>query len=160
VIRRSTPSLGRLHMPPRAADLAGYAPAQLRALGLGTRRATTLVRLCRTLDLEALHAIPTDRVAARLGREPGLGPWSVGVIALQGLGRYDHGLARDLGIVKLASALWGRWVEAEESDALLEPYGEWAGLASVYLLRGMAEGLVPSAAGNEAPHRQRRRLVA
>ena len=34
------------------------------------------------------------------------------------------------------SALWGRWVEAEESDALLAPYGEWAGLASVYLLAG------------------------
>jgi 3-methyladenine DNA glycosylase/8-oxoguanine DNA glycosylase len=160
VIRRSTPSLGRFHMPPRASDLARYAPVELRALGLGTRRATTLVRLCRTLDLEALHGVPTDRVAIRLGREPGLGPWSVGVIALQGLGRYDQGLARDLGLVKLASALWGRRVEAEESDALLEPYGEWAGLASVYLLRGMAAGLVPSAARHEPPDRQRRRLVA
>jgi AraC family transcriptional regulator of adaptative response / DNA-3-methyladenine glycosylase II len=160
VIRRASPSLGRFHAPPSAAELAGFAPAELRALGLGTRRATTLVRLCRTVDLESLHGVPTDRVAARLGREPGLGPWSIGVIALQGLGRYDHGLARDLGLVKLAAALWGRRVEAEESDTLLEPYGEWAGLASVYLLRGMAAGLVPSAAGHEAPDRQRRRLVA
>jgi 3-methyladenine DNA glycosylase/8-oxoguanine DNA glycosylase len=160
VIRRATPSLGRFHVPPKAADLARFAPAELRALGLGTRRATTLVRLCRTVDLEALHGVPTDRIATRLAREPGIGPWSIGVIALQGLGRYDHGLARDLGIVKLASALWGRRVEAEESDALLEPYGEWAGLASVYLLRGMAAGLVPSASRHEAPDRQRRRLVA
>jgi 3-methyladenine DNA glycosylase/8-oxoguanine DNA glycosylase len=129
-------------MPPRAFDLARFAPVELRALGLGTRRATTLVRLCRTLDLEALHGVPTDRVAMRLGREPGLGPWSVGVIALQGLGRYDQGLARDLGLVKLASVLWGRRVEAEESDALLEPYGEWAGLASVYMLAGLGRGLI------------------
>jgi 3-methyladenine DNA glycosylase/8-oxoguanine DNA glycosylase len=87
--------------------------------------------------------VPTDAVAARLEREPGLGPWSVGVVALQGLGRYDRGLARDLGLVKLLSALRGRRVEAEETDELLEPYGEWAGLASVYLLAGFAQGLVP-----------------
>ena len=76
-------------------------------------------------------------VAARLNRERGLGPWSVGVICLEGLGRYEFGLARDLGLVKLASALWGRWVEAEETDELLAPYGSWAGLASVYLLAGL-----------------------
>jgi hypothetical protein len=46
-------------------------------------------------------------------------------------------------LIKLASALAGRWVEAEESDALLAPYGEWAGLASVYLLAGYAQGLIP-----------------
>ncbi|HVV59829.1 MAG TPA: hypothetical protein VHC45_15820, partial [Gaiellaceae bacterium] len=71
------------------------------------------------------------------------GPWSVGVVCLEGLGRYERGLARDLGLVKLLSALKGRWVEAEETDELLAPYGEWAGLASVYLLAGYAAGLVP-----------------
>jgi 3-methyladenine DNA glycosylase/8-oxoguanine DNA glycosylase len=65
------------------------------------------------------------------------------VICLEGLGRYEYGLARDLGMAKLASALWGRWVEAEESDALLAPYEEWAGLASVYLLAGFQRGLIP-----------------
>jgi 3-methyladenine DNA glycosylase/8-oxoguanine DNA glycosylase len=160
VIRRASPSLGRFHAPPSADQLGRFSSAQLRALGLGTRRASTLIRLCRTIDLEGLHAVPTERVSARLEREPGLGPWSVGVVALQGLGRYDCGLARDLGLVKLAAALWGRRVEAEETDTLLEPYGEWAGLASVYLLRGVAAGLVPSATGHEAPDRQRRRLVA
>jgi 3-methyladenine DNA glycosylase/8-oxoguanine DNA glycosylase len=65
------------------------------------------------------------------------------VVCLEGLGRYERGLARDLGLVKLASALWGRWVEAEETDALLAPYGEWSGLASIYLLAGHRRGLVP-----------------
>jgi len=69
----------------------------------------------------------------------------VGVVCLQGLGRYEIGLRRDLGLAKLASQLWGRWVEAEESDALLAPYGEWAGLASVYLLAGFGAGFVPLA---------------
>ncbi len=160
VIRRSSPSLGRFYAPPTAEALARFSPAELRALGLGTRRASTLIRVCRTIDLEGLHLVPTDRVAARLEREPGLGPWSIGVIALQGLGRYERGLARDLGLVKLASALWGRRVEAEETDALLEPYGEWAGLASVYLLQGAGAGLIPLAQRDEPPHRERRRLVA
>ena len=81
--------------------------------------------------------------AARLERERGLGPWSVGIVCLEGLGRYERGLQRDLGLIKLASVLAGRWVEAEESDQLLAPYGDWAGLASVYLLAGFARGLIP-----------------
>ncbi|MFZ1879556.1 MAG: hypothetical protein WAU41_05260, partial [Gaiellaceae bacterium] len=124
-------------------DLARFSPAQLGALGLGARRASALIRLCRTLDLERLKEQPTEAAALRLERERGLGPWSAGVICMEGLGRYERGLARDLGLVKLASALWGRYVEAEESDELLVPYGEWAGLASVYLLAGLSRGFVP-----------------
>ena len=139
----TTPALGDLHAAPTTEELARYAPAQLARFGLGARRASALVRLCRTLDLEGLKQQPSTAVALRLNRERGLGPWSVGVICLEGLGRYEYGLARDLGLAKLASALWGRWVEAEETDALLAPYGEWAGLASVYLLAGFDRGLVP-----------------
>jgi 3-methyladenine DNA glycosylase/8-oxoguanine DNA glycosylase len=102
-----------------------------------------LIRLCRNRELESLKELPVAAVAARLNRERGLGPWSVGVICLEGLGRYEFGLARDLGLVKLAAALWGRRVEAEETDELLFPYGEWAGLASVYLLAGYHRGLIP-----------------
>jgi 3-methyladenine DNA glycosylase/8-oxoguanine DNA glycosylase len=132
-----------LHAAPTAAELARFSPAQLGRLGLGARRASCLIRLCRSLDVEGLKAQPSGAVAARLQRERGLGPWSVGVVCLEGLGRYEHGLARDLGLAKLASALWGRWVEPEEADVLLEPYEEWAGLASVYLLAGYARGFVP-----------------
>ena len=60
------------------------------------------------------------------------------MVCLEGLGRYERGLARDLGLVKLASALGAAGSRPEETDALLAPYGEWAGLASVYLLAGSA----------------------
>jgi len=143
VIRTASPALGDLHAPPTAAELGRFAPADLARLGLGARRATALIRLCRTIDLEGLKTKPSTAVALRLNRVRGLGPWSVGVVCLEGLGRYEYGLARDLGLVKLASALWGRWVEAEETDALLAPYGEWAGLASVYLMRAFTHGLLP-----------------
>jgi 3-methyladenine DNA glycosylase/8-oxoguanine DNA glycosylase len=143
IVRAATHQLGDLHAPPSSADLGRLSPAELGRLGLGARRAACLVRLCRTLDLEGLKRHETHAISARICRERGLGPWSAGVICLEGLGRYEVGLARDLGLARLASALWGRRVEAEETDALLAPYGEWAGLASVYLLHGFGRGLVP-----------------
>ncbi len=116
---------------------------QLRALGLHTRRAAALVRLCRSIDLERLHAQPTQTIAQRLERERGLGPWSIGVVCLEGLGRVDYGLVGDLGLIKLLRALRGRPVEGWETAELLEPYGEWAGLASMYMLAGFGRGLLP-----------------
>jgi 3-methyladenine DNA glycosylase/8-oxoguanine DNA glycosylase len=139
------PGPGGLYAAPSTADLGRLSAADLRALGLHARRAATLIRLCRSLELERLHGAPTSAVAARLERERGLGPWSVGVICLQGLGRWDYGLVGDLGLVKLLTAMRGerRYVETWETVALLEPYGEWAGIASVYLLAGFSRGLVP-----------------
>ena len=133
----------RLHVSPTTSDLGAIAPMQLRALGLHTRRAAALVRLCRSIDLERLHAQPTETIALRLERERGLGPWSIGVVCLEGLGRMDYGLVGDLGLIKLLRALRGRPVEGWETAELLEPYGEWAGIASVYLLAGFGRGLLP-----------------
>jgi len=145
VIRSVSPPVPgtRFHEPPTPTSFAAFSPAQLRRLGLGARRGATLIRLCRSLDLEGLRSKPTASAADRLERERGLGPWSVGVVSLEGLGRFERGLVGDLGLVKLASALRGRWVEAPETAELLEPYGEWAGLASVYLLQAYRLGLVP-----------------
>ena len=143
LVRATSGRVGELAQPPTAETLGRLSPAQLRRLGLHARRGATLVRMCRSLDLEGLKALPVDAVAARLLRERGLGPWSVGVIALEGLGSYERGLVGDLGLLKLCKALTGRWVEADETAALLDPYQEWQGLASLYLLRGFAHGLIP-----------------
>jgi len=134
----------RLHVAPTTDDLGALAPSHLRALGLHARRGAALVRLCRSLELERLRGVPTPIVAARLERERGLGPWSVGIVCLEGLGRFDYGLVGDLGLVKLLRSLRGRPVEGWETAELLEPYGEWAGLASVYLLAGYSRGLLPA----------------
>jgi 3-methyladenine DNA glycosylase/8-oxoguanine DNA glycosylase len=143
IVRAATPSLDGLHAPPTPPTLGRFAPAELRSLGLGGPRASALVRLCRSLELERLREVTTDAAAARLVRESRIGPWSVGVVCLEGLGRYERGLVGDLGLVKLCAALWGRWVEGWETAELLEPYAEWAGLASVYLLAGFRQGLIP-----------------
>jgi 3-methyladenine DNA glycosylase/8-oxoguanine DNA glycosylase len=132
---------------PRREALGALSPSQLRRLGLATPRASTLVRLCRTIDLEKLREQPLPAVAARLLRERGVGPWSLGMIALEGLGSYRYGFVGDLGLIKLCSALRGRWVEAWETAELLAPYDEWAGLAGVYLMTGWSRGLIPGADG-------------
>jgi 3-methyladenine DNA glycosylase/8-oxoguanine DNA glycosylase len=136
---------------PSTAALAAAAPFELRRLGLHERRGAAVVRLCRSLELERLHELPTDAVVRRIERERGLGPWSAGVVCLEGLGRYEHGLVGDLGLIKLVRALRRRpAVEPWETAELLEPYGEWAGLASVYLLAGFGRGLIPLPAARAA----------
>jgi 3-methyladenine DNA glycosylase/8-oxoguanine DNA glycosylase len=135
---------GWRHAPPTAADLARLSPARLRALGLHARRGATLARLC-AWELERLKEQPTAAVADRLERERGIGPWSVGVVCLEGLGRFERGLEGDLGLVKLLAAIRGHRVEGWETAELLAPYGEWAGLASVYMLSGSTRGLLPVA---------------
>jgi 3-methyladenine DNA glycosylase/8-oxoguanine DNA glycosylase len=144
-----------LHAPPTPVALGRLAPAELQRLGLSARKAATLVRLCRTVDLERLTGLETAAVATRLERERGLGPWSVGVVCLEGLGRYERGLVGDLGLIKLCSSLHGREADAADTEELLAPYAEWGGLASVYLLAGFARGLLPLPAGGRQRARTR-----
>ena len=134
--------------PPSRAAFARLSPARIAACGLAGGRAATLTRLARTIELDELR---TDRHALeRLERVRGVGPWTVGVVALQGLGRYDAGLVDDLALVKLLAALRRRWPEPGETAELLAPYGEWQGLASVFLLQGFKRGLVRGASMDRA----------
>lgn len=136
--------------PPTRDALARLSPAALCGCGLAAGRAATLTRLARRIDLESLKTARPQTAVARLRRERGVGPWSVGVIALQGLGRHDVGLVADLALVKLLAGLRGRWPEPAETAELLEPYGEWQGLASVFFLTGFARGLIPGTSSDRA----------
>jgi 3-methyladenine DNA glycosylase/8-oxoguanine DNA glycosylase len=147
--------------PPSREALARLSPAALTGCGLAGSRAATLARLVRRIDLERLKTSWAPTALARLGRERGVGPWSVGVIALQGLGRYDAGLVADLSLVKLFASLRGRWPDGpDETAELLAPYGEWQGLASVFLLAGFSRGLVPGASADRARLVRSRRFAA
>jgi 3-methyladenine DNA glycosylase/8-oxoguanine DNA glycosylase len=145
IVRTATPRVEGtdLNAPPTSATFARFAPARLRQLGLHARRAAALVRICRSVELERLHDLSTEKAAHFIERERGLGPWSAGVVCLEGLGRYERGLVGDLTLVKLMSRLCGRWVDGHETAELLAPYGEWAGLASLYLAMGFKNGLIP-----------------
>jgi 3-methyladenine DNA glycosylase/8-oxoguanine DNA glycosylase len=144
IVRALSPRLEgtTLRPPPTTATFARAAPVRLRQLGLHARRAAALVRICRSMDVERLHGLPTEQAAALIERQRGLGPWSAGVVCLEGLGRHERGLVGDLSLIKLMSRLRGRWVEGWETAELLAPYGEWAGLASLYLATAFARGLI------------------
>ena len=134
LIRRYCLPCGELHLPPTQATFANVGAAELGRLGLVARKASTLVRLSRSVDLERLHRLPTREVVAWLNRERGLGPWSAGVICLEGLGRTEHGLVGDLTLMKHCTAQLGREATVADTARLLEPYGEWAGYAGLYLM--------------------------
>jgi 3-methyladenine DNA glycosylase/8-oxoguanine DNA glycosylase len=145
IVRALSPRAGEttLRAPVTCDTFARLAPVRLRQLGLHARRAAGLVRICRSVELERLHDLSTAAAAAFIERQRGLGPWSAGVVCLEGLGRTERGLVGDLTLIKLMSRLRGRWVEGHETAELLEPYGEWAGLASLYLARAFTHGLIP-----------------
>jgi 3-methyladenine DNA glycosylase/8-oxoguanine DNA glycosylase len=134
VQRAGRPHAG-LVLSPERADLARLSAAAVAACGLAPRRASALVRISQMLDVERLASAAPDAAATRLLKERQLGPWSVGTFFLCGLGRYDRGLVGDLGLIKLCGALLGRAADAADTARLLERYGEWAGLASLHLLR-------------------------
>jgi 3-methyladenine DNA glycosylase/8-oxoguanine DNA glycosylase len=150
VIRLVSPRHGDRFLPPTAAALRTLAPARLASVGLAPRRAVALAKVLTDLDPERLRAEASRAVAVRLERVRNLGPWSTGVVSLYGLGRYDHGLVGDLGLLRLCSVVLGRQAEVEDTRELLDRYGAWAGLASLHLVGhpyANRRGQLPQAAG-------------
>ncbi|MDP9384280.1 MAG: hypothetical protein M3P50_03425, partial [Actinomycetota bacterium] len=84
----------------------------------------------------------------RLGSIPGIGPWTLEMLAYFGQGRHDQVPAADLNYLKLVGRLSTGNPQARADDAevrgLLEPYGAWRGLAGEYLRMGAARGLLGS----------------
>jgi 3-methyladenine DNA glycosylase/8-oxoguanine DNA glycosylase len=132
---------------PSAATLAGTAPALLQSFDLSAGRAIALVRAAREVATGRadLHAPDHERAWARLRRIPGIGTWTLDVLALHGQGRYDRLPAGDLAYLKLvgrARAGGDPWARATEDEVRewFAPYGAWAGLAGLHALGTKATG--------------------
>lgn len=123
-----------LLVPPDGRAMRALSPAALAASGLHPRRAETLARALRTLDLDALAALPTPALLARLEALPGIGPWTAGGVALHGYGRLDAGLPGDLALLRVLSVRLGREATVDDTRALLARYGPHAGVASHLLI--------------------------
>jgi 3-methyladenine DNA glycosylase/8-oxoguanine DNA glycosylase len=134
LVRMASAEHQGLRLPPARTTFSTFTRAELARQGLVSRKASALLRLTQEVDPERLLDVSTNAAAERIERERGLGPWSAGMVCLHGLGRYERGLVGDLGLIKLCKALRGRPADVDDTRELLEPYGEWAGLASVYLL--------------------------
>ena len=98
---------GRLRDLPTAATLAGAAPAMLQSCDLAGARAIALVRAAREVARGRvdLHGAEPERGWRRLRAIPGIGAWTVEMLALRGQGRYDQLPAGDLGLLKLVGRM-------------------------------------------------------
>ncbi len=142
--RRWTAEDGRdsgLRDLPHASVLARTAPARLQSFDLAGCRAVTLVRAAREVARGRvdLHCPDHERGWRRLRAIPGIGAWTVEMLALHGQGRYDQLPAGDVGLLKLVGRMLGGgdpYARAEEWQVreLFAPYGEWAGLAAGHML--------------------------
>jgi 3-methyladenine DNA glycosylase/8-oxoguanine DNA glycosylase len=127
---------------PSAADVAGLAPAELEACGLSHGRALALRRAAREVALGRVDLRAPDHETAwrRLRAIPGIGRWTVEMLALNGQGRYDQLPALDVGYLRLVGRLQtgNPLAKATEDEvrALFARFGEWAGLAGTHALRG------------------------
>lgn len=140
---RAGPDGASLRDAPSAAALAGAAPAQLESFDLAGSRAIALVRAARAVASGRLDLEGSDHERAWRGLRaiPGIGPWTVEILALRGQGRYDQVPAGDVGLLKaVGRALSGGDPHARACEAQVReffaPYCEWAGLAAHHVLSG------------------------
>jgi 3-methyladenine DNA glycosylase/8-oxoguanine DNA glycosylase len=132
---------GELHDLPAPATLAGTAPALLRSFDLAGARALALVRAAREVARGRvdLHDPDHERGWRQLRAIPGVGRWTVEMLALHGQGRHDQLPAADVGLLKLVGRRRSGGdprarASEQEVRELFAPYGEWAGLAATHLL--------------------------
>lgn len=133
ILRDLCPPMGEMHAPLDTAMLRAAHPARFERAGLSPARAVLLKRAAK-LPWPDLAGESSERIDARLRALPGLGPWTAGSILLHGFGRYEHAPVGDLGLIRVCGVLLGRVADAEDTVRLLEPYGEWRGLAASWLL--------------------------
>jgi 3-methyladenine DNA glycosylase/8-oxoguanine DNA glycosylase len=137
---------GGLRDLPAVELLAGTAPALLQSFDLAGARALALVHAAREVARGRidLHSAEHERAWRRLRAIPGIGSWTVEMLALHGQGRNDQVPAGDLALLKLVGRLLSGgdpYARADEQQVrdFFAPYGEWAGLAAVHLLGSSAQ---------------------
>jgi DNA-3-methyladenine glycosylase II len=151
--RRMVAALGRrdsavgLRNSPSATVLAGTAPARLESFDLSAGRAIALVKVAREVasgrvEVGALDPGVQEAGWRRLRATPGIGSWTVEILALTGQGRLDQIPAGDLGLIKLVGRLLSGgdpWARAEEQQVrdFFARFGRWKGLAASYALRAV-----------------------
>jgi 3-methyladenine DNA glycosylase/8-oxoguanine DNA glycosylase len=135
---------------PAAATLAGTAPALLQSFDLSAGRSLALRRAAREVATGRadLRADDHERAWRRLRAIPGIGRWTIEMLALHGQGRLDQVPAGDLNLIKLVGRLQTGSPHArateEEVRAFFAPYDGWGGLAAAHAARAARDrGYMP-----------------
>ncbi|MBT3153207.1 DNA-3-methyladenine glycosylase 2 family protein [Streptomyces sp. CHD11] len=126
------PEGGLTHLFPSPADLAALDPDTLAMPRARRTTFTTLVRRLADGDLRLGAESDWSETRARLLALPGLGPWTVDVIAMRALGDPDAFLPTDLGIRRAAREL-GLPSTPAALTARAAPWRPWRAYAVQYL---------------------------
>jgi 3-methyladenine DNA glycosylase/8-oxoguanine DNA glycosylase len=149
--RRMVAALGRcdegsgLRNSPSAAVFAGVAPARLESFDLSAGRSVTLVKVAREVaagrvQLDSADPDVQEAGWRRLRTIPGIGTWTIEILALTGQGRLDQVPAGDLGLIKFVGRMLSGgdpYARADEQQVrdFFARFGRWQGLAASYALR-------------------------
>ncbi len=126
---------------PRAVDLAGADPENLRRLGFSRSKGRTLVDLAQgvaqgRVDLNQLDTLDDEQAVKYLEALRGIGRWSAEYMLLRGLGRWRIFPGDDVGARKQLQA----WLELpqppdyQETGRLLARWEPFGGLIYFHLL--------------------------
>jgi 3-methyladenine DNA glycosylase/8-oxoguanine DNA glycosylase len=124
LIYRYGQKIGDFTAFPTAEVVAAIPPHDLRALGIGIRRATTLLKGAqRGKALERLRQFPAEEAIERVTSLRGVGVWTANKIAVEALGYADGVLVRDAVLpFTITMALTGTAGGDDEMVAALEPF--------------------------------------
>jgi 3-methyladenine DNA glycosylase/8-oxoguanine DNA glycosylase len=132
---------------PSPATLAGTSPALLQSFDLSAGRALSLVKVSREVARGHIDLWSDDHDEAwrRLRAIPGIGSWTIAVLALHGQGRNDIIPAGDLAYLKLVGRLHASGrpsARATEQEVLtfFSAYTGYTGLAALHALGTKATG--------------------
>ncbi|MCE5201126.1 MAG: DNA-3-methyladenine glycosylase 2 family protein [Synergistaceae bacterium] len=118
----------------------GYTAAEeIQAIGISMRKAHYIKGLCDAvlrgdLDIDALHALPDEEVAAKLLPIKGIGNWTVEMFLIFSLGRMDVVSWGDYAIKKGMMNLYGhKELDRASFDRYKKRYSPYGTVASLYL---------------------------
>jgi DNA-3-methyladenine glycosylase II len=134
------PRAARLRDLPAVTVLAATEPARLESFDLARGRALALVRAAREVARGRIDLYGCDHEPGwrRLRAIPGIGSWTVEMLAQSGQGRRDQLPAGDLTLLRLVGRLLSggdphAYVAEHQVREFFAPYGPWAGLAAVHM---------------------------
>ena len=120
------------HTFPSAEALAGIDPEELRMPATRRRTFLTLAAALADGEIDLGPGADRDRARAELAARPGLGPWTIEIVAMRALGDPDAFPVSDLGIRKAAAAA-GPPDGVKDLTAHAEAWRPWRSYAVQYL---------------------------
>ena len=139
---------------PRAEALARASTDELRALGLSTSKAVSIIEMARhvvdgVLDEDLMEREDNETLIAHLSSLRGIGRWTAEWALMLHFGRTDIFPAGNLALRGFVVKYYnnGRGMTERQVRSLaVARWGDWASYAAVYFLAGMRAGIISSRA--------------